>query len=135
MTSKAPRVAYEPHPVTPQRKKELRAQGFKIIDAVFAPVGRIEPVAAVNDGKVPEDRERITLMGELRDRSITFDESMPTDELRALTITPQGDGLDELEADELHVLAKERGVKVHANAGADKVREALRKASQDGAGA
>lgn len=37
-----------------------------------------------------------------------------------------GDGLDELDRASLHELAKERGVKVHHMAGADKVREALR---------
>lgn len=31
------KIIYEPHPVTPERKAELRAQGFKIIDARFAP--------------------------------------------------------------------------------------------------
>ena len=30
-------VIYEPHPVTPERKAELRAQCYKIIDAAFAP--------------------------------------------------------------------------------------------------
>lgn len=30
-------IAYEKHPVTPERKAELRSQGFKIIDAKFAP--------------------------------------------------------------------------------------------------
>lgn len=30
-------IVYEPHPVSPERKAELRAQGFKIIDAIFAP--------------------------------------------------------------------------------------------------
>jgi hypothetical protein len=33
----AMKIIYEPHPVTPERKAELRAAGFKIIDAVFAP--------------------------------------------------------------------------------------------------
>lgn len=36
------------------------------------------------------------------------------------------DGLDGLEAEELRALAKERGVKVHHAAGADKIRAALR---------
>lgn len=36
--------------------------------------------------------------------------------------------LDKLDADALHALAQERGVKVHHKAGADKVREALRQA-------
>ena len=30
-------IHYEHHPVSPERKAELRAQGFKIIDAAFAP--------------------------------------------------------------------------------------------------
>lgn len=30
-------IIYEPHPVTPERKAELREAGFKIIDAKFAP--------------------------------------------------------------------------------------------------
>jgi hypothetical protein len=30
-------IAYEPHPVSPERKKELRDQGLKIVDARFAP--------------------------------------------------------------------------------------------------
>jgi hypothetical protein len=36
------------------------------------------------------------------------------------------DGLDAMDKDELHALAKARGVKVHHLAGADKVRAALR---------
>ena len=32
------KIAYEPHPVSPERKAELRAQGYKIIDARYAPV-------------------------------------------------------------------------------------------------
>jgi hypothetical protein len=31
------KIAYEPHPVTPERKAELRALGFKIVDAAFKP--------------------------------------------------------------------------------------------------
>ena len=31
------KIAYEPHPVTPERKAELLAQGFHIIDARFKP--------------------------------------------------------------------------------------------------
>lgn len=46
-------------------------------------------------------------------------------------VAADGDGLDAMDAEALHTLAKERGVKVHANAGADKVREALRQAAKD----
>jgi len=31
------KIKYEPHPVSPERKAELRGQGFKIIDARFDP--------------------------------------------------------------------------------------------------
>lgn len=31
------KIAYEKHPVSPERKKELRAGGFKILDARFKP--------------------------------------------------------------------------------------------------
>lgn len=33
------KIAYEPHPVSPERKRELNAKGFRIVDAVFAPPG------------------------------------------------------------------------------------------------
>lgn len=41
----------------------------------------------------------------------------------------QDDGLEALDKEQLHALAKERGVKVHHMAGADKVRAALREAA------
>jgi len=36
------KIKYEPHPVSPERKKELRAQGFKIVDARFDPKPKLE---------------------------------------------------------------------------------------------
>ena len=30
-------IIYEPHPVSPERKAELKAAGYRIIDARFAP--------------------------------------------------------------------------------------------------
>lgn len=39
------------------------------------------------------------------------------------------DGLDSMDKDQLHALAKDRNVKVHHMAGADKVRAALREAA------
>lgn len=35
------KIAYEPHPVSPERKAELRGQGLKIVDARFAPDGHV----------------------------------------------------------------------------------------------
>lgn len=38
------KIIYEPHPVSPERKAELRGQGFKILDARFDPAPKVEPV-------------------------------------------------------------------------------------------
>jgi hypothetical protein len=43
---------------------------------------------------------------------------------------PAGDALDALNREQLHDLAKERGIQVHHRAGADTVRAALRGAAQ-----
>jgi len=48
------KIAFEPHPVTPERKAELVAQGFQIIDARFKPADA-EPVKAET---VPAPRRR-----------------------------------------------------------------------------
>jgi hypothetical protein len=51
---------------------------------------------------------------------------MVTKPMVAAPVQEVDDGLDALDREQLHVLAKERGVKVHHMAGADKVRAALR---------
>lgn len=52
------KIIYEPHPVTPERKAELRAQGYKILDAQFAPADH-EPEAPAKRGrKSKHDGER-----------------------------------------------------------------------------
>lgn len=51
------KIIYEPHPVTPERKAELRAQGYKIIDAQFAPADH-EPEAPKRGRKPGHDGER-----------------------------------------------------------------------------
>src|SRR5690554_6534969 len=48
--SKERKVVYEPHPVSPKRKAELIAQGYKIIDARFAPKPSLR-----NDGPTVEE--------------------------------------------------------------------------------
>lgn len=40
---KEQKIIYEPHPVSPERKAELRKQGYKIIDARFDPNPKPEP--------------------------------------------------------------------------------------------
>jgi hypothetical protein len=39
-------IKYEPHPVSPERKAELIAAGFKIVDARFAPLGDVVATGA-----------------------------------------------------------------------------------------
>lgn len=55
------KVIYEPHPVSPERKKELREQGYKILDAIFKPAGEPE------DGELSA-KELIALIAELSDK-------------------------------------------------------------------
>jgi hypothetical protein len=51
---------------------------------------------------------------------------MVTKPMLAAPVQEVDDGLDALDKEQLHALAKERGVRVHHMAGADKVRAALR---------
>lgn len=46
MNKEKERVIYAHHPVSPERKAELRAKGFQIIDAAFMPDGYENPVCA-----------------------------------------------------------------------------------------
>lgn len=105
-------IAYEPHPVSPERKRELLDKGFKIIDARFAPAGYVPALPALGDGEHAETRKS---SGVLQPANESPDHA--------------GDGLNDMDAEQLHALAKERGVSVHHKAGADKVREALRQAN------
>lgn len=63
------KVWYEPHPVSPARKAELRGRGYQIIDAVFAPAGHENPgedsesEGAKKAATVAELREALTAKG------------------------------------------------------------------------
>lgn len=48
---KEPKIKYVVHPVTADQKQEIRNQGFKIVDARFAPKG--EEVYNPNEKKKP----------------------------------------------------------------------------------
>lgn len=58
---KEKQVWYEPHPVPPERKAELRAKGYQIIDAAFMPEGFEKPA----DDSEPEGAKKATV-AELR---------------------------------------------------------------------
>lgn len=108
------KIIYQKHPVTPEQKAELRQQGYKIIDSAFAPAGYVYPI--VQGGQVEAGAK--TTVERAEAEKLTVDTTSAS--------TTSDDGLDELDADQLHALAKERGISVHHKAGADKVREALR---------
>lgn len=61
------KIAYETHPVTPERKAELRQQGFKIIDARFKPDdaghGQGQGAGDEDDPSVDELRARLSEKG------------------------------------------------------------------------
>lgn len=67
-------------------------------------------------------------LGTYQTRDMAF-QPVVTKPMQAQTKS-EDDGLDALDRDQLHALAKERDVKVHHLAGADKVRAALREAAQ-----
>lgn len=112
------KTIYQKHPVTPEQKADLRSQGYKIVDAAFAPAGYVHPIA---------QREQIKAQAKAELEAaakLEVEAKATVDSTNASTMS--GDGLDELDVDQLQALAKERGVSVHHKAGADKVREALR---------
>lgn len=50
-------IHYEPHPVTRERKAEIMAQGFRILDAKFRPKDYAEPAAEEVQPVADEDTE------------------------------------------------------------------------------
>ncbi|MNG42104.1 hypothetical protein D3C84_1317530 [compost metagenome] len=54
------KVVYEKHPVTAERKAELRQKGYKIIDAKFAPddYKHPEPIKAAKAGGASQKAEQ-----------------------------------------------------------------------------
>lgn len=49
-------IAYEPHPVSAERKAELIGQGFRIVDAIYAPADD-EPAAPAKPAKPPKSKQ------------------------------------------------------------------------------
>ena len=71
-------IVYEPHPVTPERKAELRAKGLKIIDAIFKP----QETAATPVEDKPETKAE--LQAALDAKGIAHKPAMSKAELQAL---------------------------------------------------
>ncbi len=76
------KIAYEPHPVTPERKKELRDQGYKIIDARFDPNRKAAPKTAAKTDGEDENKELEALKVEAAALNVKFSPSIGFDTLK-----------------------------------------------------
>lgn len=90
------KVIYEKHPVSPERKAELRQKGYKIIDARFAPDGyeHPEPVKeakgskagkAAAEKKAAEEAElKAKLQAALTEKGVQFSPDAGLEDLQKL---------------------------------------------------
>lgn len=82
------KIKYVQHPVSPEQKAELRAQGFKIIDARFKPKDPdgVKPEAeAGGTGKKPSHGLRVDdIKAKLAEKGVSFDDSAERAELAKL---------------------------------------------------
>ncbi|MFJ3486580.1 hypothetical protein ACIPL1_24725 [Pseudomonas sp. NPDC090202] len=80
------KIAYEKHPVTPERKKELRDKGYKIIDAQFAPEGyeHPEPAKGKGAGKPSHGLRIDDIKAKLAEKGISFNPDAERGELAKL---------------------------------------------------
>lgn len=90
------KVIYEKHPVSPERKAELRQKGYKIIDARFAPDGYEHPEPlkeakgskagkSAAEKKAAEDAEmKAKLQAALTDKGIQFSPEASLEDLQKL---------------------------------------------------
>jgi len=73
------KVVYEKHPVTAERKAELRQKGYKIIDAKFAPddYKHPEPMKkGASGGDKPSKGLRVEeIKAKLTEKGIAFDDT------------------------------------------------------------
>lgn len=81
-------VWYEPHPVTAERKAEIRAHGFVILDAVFKPEGYENPdVPELKLDAAPAAPQKLgiaELRAALTEKGIAFPDGAKKAELQAL---------------------------------------------------
>lgn len=77
------KIIYEPHPVSVERKKELRERGYRIVDAQFAPKGYEHPDGSRSD----RDNKALTvaqIKDALTEKGIEIPEGAKKAELQAL---------------------------------------------------
>lgn len=62
------KIIYEPHPISPARKAKLQAEGYKIIDAAFAPVGApIHQKLDVEDAAVETQEAQVAVEADIEE--------------------------------------------------------------------
>ncbi|WP_445572088.1 hypothetical protein [Pseudomonas sp. E102] len=87
------KIVYEKHPVTAERKAELRQKGYKIIDAKFAPddYKHPEPMKkGSSNGDKPSKGLRIEeIKAKLTEKGIPFDDNAERPALAELLDKPQ----------------------------------------------
>lgn len=114
------KIAYEPHPVSPERKQELRAQGFTIIDAVFRPAEHEDPAGGASAGREALDAAINTLPGGNTDpdyvvramRSHFGDVFTDDDESRVRELVRPRKPSDGLKVEEIKAALAEKGVAI-----------------------
>ncbi|NMZ13308.1 hypothetical protein HBO07_18675 [Pseudomonas proteolytica] len=87
------KIVYEKHPVTAERKTELRQKGYKIIDAKFAPddYKHPEPMKKGSSGgdKPSKGLKVDEIKAKLAEKGIPFDENAERPALAELLDKPQ----------------------------------------------
>lgn len=83
------KVIYEPHPVTPERKAELRAQGYRIIDAKFKPQDLEE---TEKDGVEKQEAfDRKAAFALLKENGLSVAKNTPSEKLAELVAELSGE--------------------------------------------
>lgn len=87
------KIVYEKHPVTAERKAELRQKGYKIIDAKYAPddYKHPEPMKKWSSGgdKPSKGLKVDEIKAKLAEKGIPFDENAERPALAELLDKPQ----------------------------------------------
>lgn len=87
------KIVYEKHPVTAERKAELRQKGYKIIDAKFAPDDYKHPdpmKKGSSGGDKPSKGLKVDeIKAKLTEKFIPFDENAERPALAELLDKPQ----------------------------------------------
>lgn len=100
------KIKYVKHPVSKELKAELRAQGYTIIDARFAP---------------PEVREAMCDAEAQASGDASTDGGVTVDGYESLT----EESLADLSKEELSDIARNLGVQFHGSSGAEKIMRAI----------